>query len=244
MSKALCILINLFMHPQLPLSLGLKDSAVFANFVPDANAEALAYLQGLSLPEQAATPCVYLWGGRGSGKSHLLQALCHAAGERDRAAVYLPMQSAAEFPCEVVNGLEDMEVICIDDIQAIAGQAEWERALLRLFESIQQARSSLVVTGCNAATELGLQSQLASRLAWGMSFQLKDISSTAKREALQLRAKRRGLKLPQESTRFLVRHFGGDLTALFNAFDRLDKASLAEKSKLTLPFIRRVLELD
>ena len=230
------------MHPQLPLSLGLKDSAVFANFIVGVNTEALAYLQ--SLTEHKTTPCVYLWGGRGSGKSHLLQALCHAAGESDRAAVYLPMRSADEFPCEVVNGLEAMDVVCIDDIHAIAGQQAWEQALLHLFERIQQAGSALVVTGKSVPTDLGLQSQLSSRLAWGMSFQLKALSNADKRTALQVRAQRRGLRMPQESTRFLVRHFGDDLMGLFDAFDNLDKASLAAKRKLTLPFIRQVLQLD
>lgn len=228
------------MHPQLPLSLGLKDSAVFANFVAGANAEAVAYLQQLA--DHSETPCVYLWGGVGTGKSHLLQAICHAAGEHGLAAVYLPMRSADEFPYEALTGLESVDFVCIDDIDAVAGDYDWERALMRLFERIQQAHSGLVVTGASIPSELGLSlAPLASRLAWGLLFQLKESDAGLKQEALILRADRRGISLPKEAARYLVRHHGQNMSALFDAFERVDKASLAAKRKLTVPFIRAIL---
>lgn len=225
---------------QLPLSLGLKDSAVFANFLPGPNAQAVAYLRALSGGIQE--PAVYLWGKPGTGKSHLLQALCHAAGEKTLAAVYLPMRIAVDFPCEVLNGLESMALVCIDDLHLIAGHEQWQRALIGLFERIHDSGGSLVVAANSVPGELGVSPHLASRLSWGIAFQIKPLDDQDKAAALQLRTERRGFHLRAEVARYLVRHYGDDMTHLFEQLDILDQASLAAKRKLTLPFVKGILQ--
>lgn len=232
------------MHPQLPLRLGLKDSATFDSFLPGSNAEAVAYLQQLPDTERIQSS-VYLWGGSGVGKSHLLQALCHAVGAHAEAAVYIPLQYADQFPCAALDGLETVRMVCLDDLQAIAGQPEWELALIRLFERIHAAGGGLVMTGNTLVGDLGLSlPQLASRLAWGLMFHLQPLSEAELLTALHQRAQRRGLDLPEETGRYLLRHYSADRSALFTALDALDQASLAAKRKLTVPFVRRVLRED
>ena len=229
------------MHPQLPLGLKLKDSATFENYLPGANGEALACLRHLEAsPWRAGS---YLWGGPGTGKSHLLQAVCHAASDRDTAAIYLPMQAAELFPCEALFGIENVGTVCIDDIHAISGRAEWETALVHLLDRIRAAGAGVVVTGNALPAELGLRlPPLASRLAGGLVLQLKPLSEPDKLQALQLRAARRGLALPAEVKRYLVRHYGRNMGALFAALEAVDRASLAAQRKLTVPFIRQVLK--
>ena len=227
---------------QLPLALGLKDSAVFANFVAAENAEAVAYLQGLV--DTDSTPPVYLWGENASGKSHLLQALCHAAGERSEAAVYLPMQEVISYPYESLQGLENMRLVCIDDIDAIAGHVNWEAAVLRLFERAHSNRCLLVLTATALVNDIGLRlPQLASRLAWGLVYHLKPLTqdNDALEQALLIRAERRGIQLADAATRYLLRHYGQNAEILFSSLDRLDQASLIAKRRLTVPFIRSIL---
>lgn len=225
-------------HPQLPLSLGLKESTLFANFLSADNAEAVAYLTG---PAAAQAPCVYLWGPPGCGKTHLLQAVCHATGQRGEAAFYLPLRSADRFPLEALSGLETMAAVCIDDLDAVADQTHWQQALLALFERVKPSDHLLVLTGAQAPAELGVDPALSSRLAWGLSVALKPLTDRQKRAALQLRAERRGLRLADDAAKLLVKRTGGDMAVLFDAFERLDKASLAAKRRLTLGFIRQVL---
>lgn len=228
------------LNPQLTLTLKLKDSATFASYWAGPNAEILAHLR--QLIGSARQPAVYLWGVPGCGKSHLLQALCHAAGEQNSAAVYLPMRMADRFPREALQGLENVEMVCIDDIQAIAGDPDWELAFIHLFERIGETGAGLVVAGNAIPAELGFKlPQLASRLSWGLAFQLQPLSDADKLSALQLRASRRGIELPLESGRYLVRHYGQTMSDLYHALESLDQASLAAKRKLTIPFIRAAL---
>lgn len=228
------------MAGQLPLSLRLRDSAVFGNFVAGANDEALDYLQRCF--GRGNEPLTYLWGEAGTGKSHLLQALCHAAGGRDEAAVYLPLCRASEFPFEALNGLEAVSVVCLDDVDAIAGQLDWERTLLQLFERIHASGGALAVTAKRPPGEAGLRlPQLGSRMAWGMTFQLRALDDAQRLQALEQRARRRGMSLHGDVARYLVRHYGGDSHALFDALEQLDQASLVAKRRLTIPFIRDVL---
>ncbi|MFO1351333.1 MAG: DnaA regulatory inactivator Hda [Gammaproteobacteria bacterium] len=228
-------------YPQLALNLGLKDNATFANFHPGANGAALDHLRKLGAGDTDTSTSVYLWGAPGAGKSHLLQALCNAAGARGAAALYLPLAEARQFPVEALQGLENVALVCIDDVQAIAGQEEWELGLVHLFERIREAGGVLAAAGRALPANLNLQPQLASRLNWGLVFQLRELIAADQQHALRLRAEQRGLRLPLDAGRFLVRHYGGDSHRLFAALDRLDQASLAAQRKLTVPFIRAVL---
>jgi DnaA family protein len=229
------------LNKQLPLTIGLKDSATFASYFPGPNVEALTHLRRLT--GKPWEPGVYLWGGSGTGKSHLLQAVCHAAGERNGVSVYLPMRLADQFPREALHGLETVGIVCIDDIQAIAGDYDWELAVIHLFERIRETGGVLVVAGNAMPAEMGLGlSHLISRLAWGLQFQLQPLDEAGKLSALQLRASRRGIELPIESGRYLVRHSGQDMNRLFSALEALDRASLVAKRRLTVPFISEVLK--
>ncbi len=225
---------------QLPLNLSLRDSATFDSYVAGPNAQAVDYLHRLA--GHGWEPGVYLWGAPGSGKSHLLQAVCHAAGAVGAAAVYLPMELADRFPSEALNGLEHLSRICIDDIEAIAGRRDWEIALVHLIDRVHAAGGGLVVTGNAAPPALGLElPQLASRLAGGLTLQLQILAEADKLQALQWRAARRGLTLTMEAGRYLVRHYGQDMNRLFTALETVDQASLVAQRRLTIPVLRDVL---
>ncbi len=228
---------------QLPLTLNLKDSATLEAYWPGSNKAVLAHLQRWL--ERPGEHSIYLCGEAGTGKSHLLQAVCHALSQQGEAAVYLPMQAIAEFSVELLNGMESMAVVCIDDVQAIAGHQEWERALVRLIESVQQTRGGLLMSGATVPMELGLDlPPLVSRLCGGLLFRLEGLDEVEKQQALELRAVRRGLRLSAAAGRYLVRHYGQDTQTLFAALETLDQASLVAKRRLTIPFVKSVLGED
>jgi DnaA family protein len=220
---------------QLPLGIGLRDSATFANFYPGANREALLALS------QGEEQFIYLWGGTGSGKTHLLQALCQQQAELGRTVAYLPLAEPGMVP-QMLEGMEAMDLLAIDDLQQVAGQAEWETALFHLYNRMRDGGARLVVTATAspAALPIGLP-DLASRLSWGLTLQLNASDDKAKLAILQLRARNRGFELSEEVGNYLLKRCERDMESLIRLLEQLDSASLREQRRLTIPFVKTLL---
>ena len=224
------------LRQQLPLRIGLKDSATFANFLSAGNAMASHALQQLS------EPFLYLWGGRGSGKTHLLQAACHAMSEKGNGAAYLPMAELSAMPPQLLEGMEQMSLVCVDDIDIIAGNTQWEQALFHLYNRMRDSGRCLVAAGQSSPASLGLSlPDLVSRLSWGPVFQLQALDDEGKAEALRLRASQRGMAMSSDVAGYLLNHAPRDMHALFDLLDELDEVSLAAQRRLTIPFVRELI---
>ena len=120
---------------QLPLGVRPRANAVFASFAIGQNTELVAALRG------PGRDPLWLWGGEGCGKTHLLQAVCAEAGE---GAAYFPLDRAARLPPEALGGYATCRVLCIDDAEAVAGDLEWETALFRLFNEASELHCRLI----------------------------------------------------------------------------------------------------
>lgn len=214
---------------------------MFDSFYRGANTEVVQQL--LSLVPGARPPVVWLYGPPGAGKTHLLQALCARAGQLDHAAAYWPLRDVASLHAELLTGCESLGFICLDDFEAVAGNAAWERAIFRLYTELEDHGGRLVIAaeGPPASMKIGLR-DLASRLAAGTVLRLHALSDEAQMAALSLRAAQLGLELPPETAQFLLRRLPRDMTTLCDALDILDQASLVTQRRLTVPFVRGVLE--
>lgn len=221
---------------QLPLALQLRDSAILENFIATGN-ETL--LHSLCNDEEKY---IYLWGDEATGKSHLLQALCHRATQAGQTVAYIPIGHEEITDAEILLGLETLDVICLDNIDFVAGRADWETALFHLFNRVRDAQGRLIIAGRSSPNNLGLQlADLESRLNWGAIFQLATLGDDDKLRFLQNRAAQRGLELTGEVGSFLLKRYPRDMASLFALIDRLDQASLAAQRKLTIPFVRDFL---
>ena len=219
---------------QWALGVQLRADAVFESFWPGPNGEIVAALK------KPDTVPLWLWGPRGSGKTHLLQAVCAAAGE---AAAYFPLDRSLALPPEALSGFERTRVLCVDDADEVAGDPAWEKALFRLFNDAAELRTRLVF----AATVPPRQAEWSledwrSRAGACVVYQLRELDDEGRIEALRLRAAQRGLQLPYETSEYLLKRVPRDLPSLFDILDRLDQASLAAQRRLTIPFIRDALE--
>lgn len=223
------------MSHQLPLGITLRDNAAFENYFSGSNGEAVFALQQCS--EGKGEQFIYLWGARGTGKSHLLQAICKTAG----GAVYLPLSEKESMALEMLGGLENMDVVCIDDLDSIAGNEPWETQIFNLFNQIRESGNRLIVAGNAKPADLQIKlPDLVSRLNWGLTLHLQLLNDDDKLRALQLRAGKRGFDLPENVGRYLLKHNTRDLSSLFDLLDHLDEASLAAQRKLTIPFVKTV----
>ncbi|WP_372874177.1 DnaA regulatory inactivator Hda [Pseudomonas sp.] len=228
---------------QLPLGVRLRDDATFANYYPGANAAALGYVERLCEAEAGwAESLIYLWGGAGVGRSHLLQAACLRFEQCGEPAVYLPLAELVEYGPTMLDNLEQCELVCLDDLDAVAGRSDWEEALFHLFNRLRDSGRRLLLAASSSPRELPVKlADLQSRLTLALVFQLQSLSDEDKLRALQLRASRRGLHLSDEVGRFILTRGERSMSALFELLERLDQASLQAQRKLTIPFLKETL---
>jgi DnaA family protein len=219
---------------QLALGVRLRADAVFESFWPGFNDEIVATLR-----TPGAEP-LWLWGASGTGKTHLLQAVCAAAGE---AAAYFPLTRPLGLPPEALAGFERTRVLCVDDVDAVAGDLAWERALFRLFNEAAELRTRLIFAAAAPPRQPDWRLEdWRSRAAACVVYQLRELDDDGRIEALRLRAAQRGLQLPHETSEYLLKRMPRDLRSLFGVLDQLDEASLVAQRRLTIPFIRDALE--
>lgn len=236
---------------QLTLGLSLKDEATFDNFYPGKNLELITELKKTIGDEKNSERIIYLYGTRGQGCSHLLQASCHYAKQHHLSSVYLPIADLLSvknpgrmITPEVLNGLESLSIVCLDDLHAIAGHARWEEAIFHLYNRIYDAGGKIIIAAHDLPkhTRLGLP-DLVSRLSWGMVYQLHPLADEEKLVVLMMRAHRRGISLSEEVGKYILTHCPRHMGTLFAALDALDKASLAAQRRLTIPFVKEVLQI-
>lgn len=224
---------------QLPLGVRLPDRAVFESFLPGRNAEALTHARALAHGE--ARGPTWLSGPGGAGKTHLLQAICAASGERERAG-YVPLAQVAHLGVGVLDGLAQLQCLCLDDLERVVGELAWERGLFGLLRETEDAGGALVVAARSPPALLPWAlPDLGSRFTAGAVFALRALDEAEQHSALQLRARLRGLELPDETWQWLRRRYPRDMRRLYELLDTLDEAALAAQRRLTVPFIRDVL---
>lgn len=224
---------------QLTLGLGLRDDATFANFVPGDNLYLLNYLQ--EFVQHQGELFIYLWGAMGSGRTHLLQACCHAAPANQ--SIYLDLADPQLEPA-VLTSLENFSLVCLDNIEAVVGQREWELDLFNLYNALREREFRLLIAALAPPTRLSCQlPDLCSRLSWGLVLNLRSLTHEQKLQVLQMRAKRRGLVLSTAVGNFLLHHYSREINHLISILEILDKEAMAAKHRLTIPFVKQVLRV-
>lgn len=223
------------MSEQLTLGINLRDDATFNNYFSGPNE---AVVHNLHMQNE---PYVFLFGESGAGKSHLLQAACHEIGLKGLPVVYLPLTEEGLMPA-MLDGLENMSLIALDDIHSVIGNEDWEYALFNLYNRVREKGVNMIVSSSQPLAALNIKlADLKSRLSWGPTFKLIALSDIEKQHALQQRAKNRGLELTDDVVTYLLKRSPRDMNSLFALFEKLDKASMVEKRKLTIPFIKDYL---
>ncbi|MGI9247618.1 MAG: DnaA regulatory inactivator Hda [Woeseiaceae bacterium] len=226
---------------QLVLPLRLADHAVFASFYGHGNEALVATLIELACgaADGAGHGC-WLWGATSTGKTHLLQAVCDRAGDR---SVYIPLLSFAAAGPGILEGLASRELVCVDDVENVAGDADWESALFDLCNQVFDAGGQLIIAASTSPRECPIRlPDLASRLSRLPVFHVHELDDEQRVVALQLRARHRGLELPGETARYLLKRSRRDMASLYELLDRLDLEALRLQRRLTIPFVRDVLQ--
>lgn len=224
---------------QLAFDLCLKDEASFENFFVGNNQELITALQ--KIDSAPVDRCIYLWGSLGSGRTHLLSACCNQFHKDNFPVAYLPLSEVASFELNILENLETHSLLCIDDINLIVGHLDWEEAIFHCYNKLCNSDTTLLITSNLPPQSINfLLPDLKSRLTNAVIFHIQPLNDEQKIQALKFRAKMRGLKLSDAVAKFLLSHHSRSTSDLFSFLEKLDKAALEERKKITIPFIKKL----
>jgi DnaA family protein len=242
---------------QYSLDIALPRFATFETYIDSSDGKLLSLLEQIvrvapvqesgsklgSKPDQEPQQ-YFLWGSLGTGKTHLLQAICNRLVNTEQKVIYLPMKELVNQPEPIFSDMQQLDVVCIDDVDAVLGNQQWDRQLFLLINDIRESNKSLVMTAMRNPHEASVSMpDLASRLVWGPVYKLNYLEDEEKSFAIQAHAKARGLEVSAEVCSFLLKRFPRDLKKLIELLDKLDAESLVQQRKVTVPFVKSVLNL-
>ena len=226
---------------QYTLAVTLPDDETLQSFFGAKESPAVQFIEQFLAPGKPQLP-LYLFGASGSGKSHLLYAACVQAQEQGLTSQLLALDDFRQYSPRLFDGLEQLDLVCLDNIQAIAGDSHWQVALFDLYNRMVEQGKRLLIVADEAPLQLGITlPDLVSRLQACTIFQLRLLSDDDKQKLLQQKARLRGIDLPDEVARFLLNRQQREIRALVAILDKLDKASIVHQRKLTIPFVKDVL---
>lgn len=229
---------------QLALGIYLRDDATFENFYFSEANKPLQFALDSQLNE-GGEQIIYVHGRRGSGCSHLLQAACHLADLCGKSSLYLPMEElCAMTATEVLEGIEQLDLIALDNIEFISGNDDWQEGLFHLINRVRLGQCRLLIGANNAPRATGITlADLQSRLSWGLVFHVHMLTDSEQRQGLQMRAMQRGLIVEDDVAQYILSRSSRGLASLVPLLDKLDKASMAEQRRLSIPFVRQYLDV-
>lgn len=225
---------------QLPLALKVRQGKDLSAFISSQQPELLPLLDALLAAQERQ---MYLYGASGCGKSHLLEACVSQLERLGESACLVSAALLRELSPEVFDGMEGYALLAIDDVDQLAGQPEWEEALFHLYNRCLEAGGRLLFAAQQAPRQGGFQlADLVSRLGAGPVLNIKLPDENGLVALLQTRAKASGLTMSMELARYMVARASRQPNALIELVERLDRAALADKRRLTIPFVRQQLD--
>ena len=231
------------MAVQIPLQFEFQTNQTFASYFAGHNQEIINQLQALAAGGDEQQ--LYLWGEAGTGKSHLLQACCQQAKLAGKDPFYLQFESGRLPDPALLDGLEDYELVCFDDVQAIAGDRNWEQALFGFYNAHRQNNHKLLLAADCPPKYLSFElADLKTRMAWGLTLKIQSLRDDQLIEALAHKSRYLGFDMPAPVRRFLLNHYVHDLPMLWQLLEKIDQATLAEKRRLTVPFLKTILDAE
>ena len=226
---------------QFPLQFEFQANTAFNTFYSGCNDEIITELQALI--SGAGERHIFLYGGAGYGKSHLLQASCQLADKEGLNPFYYPFHRNKLPTLTMFDVLEEVQLVCFDNVDQIAGNLDWEQAFLNFLDQHLENNYRWILAARLHPEDIKVKlPDLKNRLITGLALKLKPFADEESVSALIYKASHMGITITPKVGHFLLSHYGSDLPSLWVLLGQLDKATLSAQRKLTIPFLKQIME--
>ena len=182
-------------------------------------------------------------GEEGSGKSFLMQAICNELSSAEKQFAFIPMKKAFNMGVEIFQNLGSLDAVCIDDLQLILANQDWETALFNLINECQQSNCSLMLSlgGTQPLDESVILPDLLSRIKRMEFIALHAVQDEFFNQAIDFVAQQLDIKIEEAELEFLLKHQTRIFSLLVENIITLDNQAASLKRKITIPLIKETL---
>ena len=176
------------------------------------------------------------------GKSHLLQSVCNYYNEIGKSSFYLPIKTALEYEPSVLDSIHEIDLICIDDIDFLAKNDNWERAIFNLINQCQQSTSRIIFSLSGSIDRAGFNlPDLISRLNKLLKYNVANLENEDIEGAISLIIEHNSINIGDKEINYILNHAKRDIAYLKQILFKLDEYSLSTKKKITIPLIKEII---
>ena len=234
---------NLEKQPyQQALDIKINDKFDFSIYVDGPNHDAVEMLK--KAVSTAYNEFFYVFGPKGSGKSILLSSLFQYQKQSINDCLYLDCNVVKNVGAFLLDALLP-KITILDNVDALVGNDDCELGLFSLYNRwYDKKEGTLIMSGSSSFDTIPFNKRdLNTRLSSGVTCQLNYLYYEQYVKPLQLRAKQRVITFPDNTAAFLVRHCNRDMGQLVGILDKLEQAQIEYSRDLTIPFVKKLLEL-
>jgi len=225
---------------QLALQIQINERASLDNFfISKNNNKAIQILKNI-LERSNNGAQIFIDDSGSNGKSYLLQAICNDFSNSNNSTIYVPMQKAINLEPSILEGINELNLICLDDIDLISNQRDWELALFNLINECYEKDCFLLLSG--SIDKLEVIPDLISRIKKMEILRLKAIDDDELLRATQSISKNLNIEISDKNMNYLINNSRRDIKTVFGTLSQLEKESLERKKSIGLNLIKEVIQ--
>lgn len=225
---------------QLALQIQINERASLNNFfVSKKNNKTIQILKNILLGSDKGVQ-IFIDDLGSNGKSYLLQAICNDFSNPNNSSIYIPMQEAINLDPSILEGVSELNLICIDDIDLINKRRDWEIALFNLINECYEKECFLLLSG--SINKLEAIPDLVSRIKKMETLRLEAINDDELLEATKAISKNLNIEISDKNMNYLINNSKRDIKTIFRTLSQLEKESLERKKSIGLNLIKEVIQ--